>query len=131
MRCITWIAETAQHDLPGFGESGRLADQTNDYAAQTERLKDRLDALGVRRVHLAGNSMGGTLAVLFAIAHPDRVSRVALIGALHGLRSPQPSRMEGLIDAGKAPLIACTTAEFAQMMDLVFAKQPFLPYPIL
>lgn len=118
-------------DLPGFGESGRLADQSYDYAAQTERLKDLLDALGVRRVHLAGNSMGGTLAALFAIAHPDRVASVALIGAPHGIRSPQPSRMDGLVDAGKAPLIARNTAEFAQMMDLVFAKQPFLPYPIL
>ncbi len=118
-------------DLPGFGESGRLPDQTYDYATQTERLKDLLDALGVRRVHLAGNSMGGTIAALFAIAHPERVASVALIGAPHGIRSPQPSRMDGLIDAGKAPLIARDKAEFAQMMDLVFAKQPFLPYPIL
>lgn len=118
-------------DLPGFGESGRLADQTYDYAAQTERLKDLLDALGVRRVHLAGNSMGGTIAALFAIQYPDRVSSVALIGAPHGIRSPQPSRMDGLVDAGKTPLIAHTEAEFVQMMDLVFAKQPFMPYPIL
>ncbi len=118
-------------DLPGFGESGRLPDQTYDYAAQTERLKALLDALGLRRVHLAGNSMGGTIAALFAIAHPDRVASVALIGAPHGIRSPQPSRMDGLVDAGKTPLIAHNTAEFVQMMDLVFAKQPFLPYPIL
>lgn len=118
-------------DLPGFGESGRLPDQTYDYAAQTEGLKDLLDALGARRVHLAGNSMGGTIAALFAIAHPERVASVALIGAPHGIRSPQPSRMDRLVDAGKTPLIAHTEAEFVQMMDLVFAKQPFLPYPIL
>jgi pimeloyl-ACP methyl ester carboxylesterase len=118
-------------DLPGFGESGRLPDQTYDYAAQTERLKNLLDALGVRRVHLAGNSMGGTIAALFAIAHPDRVASVALIGAPHGIRSPKPSAMDRLIDAGKAPLVARNAVEFAQMMDLVFAQQPFLPYPIL
>jgi pimeloyl-ACP methyl ester carboxylesterase len=118
-------------DLPGFGESGRLPDQTYDYAAQTERLKALLDALGVRRVHLAGNSMGGTIAVLFAIAYPERVASVALIGAPHGIRSPQPSRMDTLIDAGKAPLVARNSAEFSQMMNLVFAQQPFLPYPIL
>ncbi len=118
-------------DLPGFGESGRLPDQTYDYAAQTERLKALLDALGLRRVHLAGNSMGGTIAALFAIAYPDRVASVALIGAPHGIRSPQPSRMDGLVDAGKTPLIAHNAAEFGKMMDLVFAQQPFLPYPIL
>ena len=118
-------------DLPGFGESSRLPDQTYDYAAQTEHLRALLDALGVRRVHLAGNSMGGTIAVLFAIAHPERVASVALIGAPHGIRSPKPSAMDGLIDAGKAPLITHNAAEFEQMMELVFAKQPFLPYPIL
>lgn len=118
-------------DLPGFGESGRLPDQNYDYAAHTERLKALLDALGLRRVHLAGNSMGGTIAALFAVSHPDRVASVALIGAPHGIRTPKPSRMDGLIDAGKAPLIAHNATEFAQMMDLIFAKQPFLPYPIL
>ncbi|MES2949944.1 MAG: alpha/beta fold hydrolase [Pseudomonadota bacterium] len=118
-------------DLPGFGHSGRLPDQSYDYAAQTERLKTLLDALGLRRVHLAGNSMGGTIAALFAIAHPERVASVALIGAPHGIRSPQHSRMDGLVDAGKTPLIAHNAAEFEQMMDLVFAQRPFLPYPIL
>ncbi len=118
-------------DLPGFGESGRLPNQTYDYAAQTVRLKEWLDALGLDRVHLAGNSMGGTIAVLFAIAYPQRVASVALIGAPHGIRSPQPSAMDRLIDVGKAPLVAHDAAEFRQMMDLVFAKPPFLPYPIL
>jgi pimeloyl-ACP methyl ester carboxylesterase len=118
-------------DLPGFGESGRLPDQGYDYAAQTVRLKELLDALGLRRVHLAGNSMGGTLAALFAAAYPERVASVALIGAPHGIRSPQPSRMDGLVDAGKTPLIAHNPAEFAQVMELVFAQPPFLPYPVL
>lgn len=118
-------------DLPGFGESGRLPEQSYDYATQTERLKDLLDALGLQRVHLAGNSMGGTIAALFAIAHPERVASVALIGAPHGIRSPQPSAMDAMVDAGKTPLIAHNATEFAQMMELVFAKQPFLPYPIL
>ncbi len=118
-------------DLPGFGDSGRLPDQRYDYAAQTERLKNLLDALGVHRVHLAGNSMGGTMAVLFAIAYPERVASVALIGAPHGIRSPVPSKMDGLVDVGKTPLIAHNAVEFEQMMDLVFAQRPFLPYPIL
>ncbi len=130
-RPLTGRYQVIAPDLPGFGESDRLPDQSYDYATQTERLKDLLDALGVQRVHLAGNSMGGTLAALFAIAHPERVASLALIGGPHGIRSPQPSAMDGLIDAGKAPLIAHNAAEFAQVMDLVFAKQPFLPYPIL
>jgi pimeloyl-ACP methyl ester carboxylesterase len=118
-------------DLPGFGESSRLAGQRYDYATQTERLKNLLDALGIQRAHLAGNSMGGTIAALFAIRYPERVASVALIGAPHGVRSPQPSKMDRLIDAGKSPLVASTPDEFDEMMSLVFSKRPFLPYPIL
>ena len=39
-----------------------------------------LDALGQRRVAIVGNSMGGYFAMSFALAHPDRVSRLVLLG---------------------------------------------------
>ncbi|RZJ07503.1 MAG: alpha/beta fold hydrolase [Acidovorax sp.] len=127
---------TSQHrviapDIPGFGESTRRDDQPYDYAAHTARLAAFLDALGLQRVHLAGNSMGGTIAALFAVQHPERVASVAFIGAPHGIRSPQPSTMDRLIDAGQRPLIAHDAATFNAMMPLVFEKRPFLPYPIL
>lgn len=118
-------------DIPGFGESTRHADQPYDYAAHTQRLAGLLDALGITRVHLAGNSMGGTVAALFAVQHPERVASMAFIGAPHGIRSPEPSTMDRLIDAGYRPLVAHDTAAFHAMMDLVFEKRPFLPYPVL
>ena len=118
-------------DIPGFGESTRRADQPYDYAAHVTRLAAFLDALGLAKVHLAGNSMGGTIAALFALQHPERVASVAFIGAPHGIRSPQPSTMDRLIDTGQRPLVAHDAAAFGAMMDLVFEKRPFLPYPIL
>jgi len=118
-------------DFPGFGESTRLNDQPYDYAAHTQRLGALRDALGIEKAHLAGNSMGGTIAALFALQHPERVASVAFIGAPHGIRSPQPSTMDRLIDAGQRPLVAHDGAAFRAMMDLVFEKRPFLPYPIL
>lgn len=118
-------------DLPGFGESSRIDGQAYDYAAQTERLGTWLDTLGLPRVHLAGNSMGGTIAALYALRHPNRVASVAFIGAPHGIRSAQPSAMDRLIDAGQAPLVAHDAAAFDAMMDLVFEQRPFLPGPIL
>lgn len=118
-------------DFPGFGESSRLDDQPYDYAAHTQRLGALLDALGIEKVHLAGNSMGGTIAALFALQHPERVASVAFIGAPHGIRSPKPSNMDRLIDTGQRPLVAHDDDAFRAMMDLVFEKRPFLPYPIL
>jgi pimeloyl-ACP methyl ester carboxylesterase len=118
-------------DLPGYGGSTRLEDEPYDYAVQTGRLAALLDALDVERVHLAGSSMGGTLAALLALQQPQRVDSVAFIGAPHGIRSPQPSSMDREIDAGRAPLVAHDAAAFERMMALLFERPPLLPYPIL
>lgn len=130
-RPITATRRVIAPDLPGFGESTRDEAQPYDYAAHTRRLRELMDAWGIAKAHLAGNSMGGTIAALLALEHPDRVASVAFVGAPHGLRSPQPSRMDRLIDAGQRPLVAHDAAAFKAMMALVFEKRPFLPYPIL
>lgn len=74
-------------DLPGFGNSSRLADQSYQYAPQVERLHAFIEKLGIRQFHLAGSSMGGTIAALYAVKYPAQVLSVAFIGAPHGIRS--------------------------------------------
>ncbi len=54
-----------------------------------------LDALGEDRVALAGNSMGGFFALAFAIEHPERVSKLVLLGEPAGA-SGHPSRFHRL-----------------------------------
>jgi abhydrolase domain-containing protein 6 len=108
-------------DLPGFGDSSRLADQSYQYAPQVERLHTFIEKLGIRQFHLAGNSMGGTIAALLS---------VTFVGAPHGIRAPTASIAEQRIAKGELPLIARSNEEFAQMMSLLFVKQPFLPHPI-
>ena len=39
-----------------------------------------LDSLGLARATIVGNSMGGYFGLVFALAHPERVSRLVLIG---------------------------------------------------
>jgi pimeloyl-ACP methyl ester carboxylesterase len=71
-------------DLPGFGVSSKAPrDWTVEgYAAW---LGDFLDALRLPSVELAGHSMGGTIALLFALARPERVSRLVLVNpVVHG-----------------------------------------------
>jgi pimeloyl-ACP methyl ester carboxylesterase len=51
-----------------------------------------LDALGIRRAHLCGASMGGMVAQHLAAAHGDRVKSLSLIMTTSGARHlPQPS----------------------------------------
>lgn len=118
-------------DLPGFGESDRLDDARYGYADQLRRLGLLLDGLVDGPVHLAGSSMGGTLAALYAIQQPQQVASLAFIGAPHGLRSPVPSPTDRLIDSGAVPLVARDAAGFEALLSRLFARRPFLPYPIL
>ncbi len=130
-RSITSAYRVIAPDLPGFGESGRFPAENYDYATQVERLAVFLDAIGVQRAHLAGNSMGGTIAALFALRYPDRVISVALIGAPHGVRTPTLSDMDRMIESNQpSPLIAQDTKAFDRMLEMVFKNQPFLPHPI-
>ncbi|MFY9343354.1 MAG: alpha/beta fold hydrolase [Planctomycetota bacterium] len=68
-------------DLPGSG----LSDKP-DIAYTPEELVafvcGFLDALGIHRAALVGNSMGAGLAIGMAVAHPERVDRLVLIGGL-------------------------------------------------
>src|SRR6266508_3330436 len=64
--------------------------------ASVEWLDGVLDALGLDATALAGNSMGGTWALWYALARPERVRRLVLLGAaplLPGTRVPPPLRV--------------------------------------
>ncbi|HTN23702.1 MAG TPA: alpha/beta fold hydrolase [Solirubrobacteraceae bacterium] len=66
-------------DLPGFGASSKpaTAPYTARYFADTVRAT--MDALGIARAHIAGNSMGGRVAIELGLRHPERVASLALL----------------------------------------------------
>ena len=43
-----------------------------------------LDALGIQRAHIVGRSMGGAVALILAVDHPDRVSSVTFTNTTPG-----------------------------------------------
>lgn len=74
-------------DLPGFGLTG--PDPTGDYSDRRslEVLSALMDRLGVARVSLIGNSIGGRIAWRYAAENPARVDRLVLISPA-GFASP-------------------------------------------
>jgi pimeloyl-ACP methyl ester carboxylesterase len=76
-------------DLPGFGLTG--PHPTHDYTldAYVGFLARFMDARGVERFALAGNSLGGHIAWRFALAHPERVEKLVLVDPA-GARSDTP-----------------------------------------
>lgn len=64
-------------DLLGHGESGPKEGPL-PLPAMVAQLGALLDHEGVKRATLVGNSMGGWVAMLYAIEHPDRVDKLVL-----------------------------------------------------
>src|SRR3974390_1950616 len=73
-------ARVILYDKRGTGLSDRLGQLPN----LDQRMDDTravMDAAGVKRAAVMGVSEGGSLAVLFAAAHPERCSALVLYGA--------------------------------------------------
>lgn len=66
-------------DLPGFGRSEK-PDRVLDLDALTEALVGWMDAVGIGRAAMLGNSLGCQLIVRVALRYPDRISRAVLTG---------------------------------------------------
>lgn len=66
-----------RYDLRGFGRSAAKGDGPYDHAAD---LRIILDRLGIERCDLVGTSMGGAVALNFALDEPDMVRRLVLAG---------------------------------------------------
>ena len=69
-------------DMVGFGFTERPSGQRYDMDAWVAQALGLLDALGVERCDLVGNSFGGALALALAIRHPHRVRRLVLMGSV-------------------------------------------------
>jgi 4,5:9,10-diseco-3-hydroxy-5,9,17-trioxoandrosta-1(10),2-diene-4-oate hydrolase len=67
-------------DQPGFGASDKPEVVGNYYRHAANHVLKLLDELGIDRVHLLGNSLGGGTAMRLALSHPDRVGRLVLMG---------------------------------------------------
>ncbi|WP_040700216.1 alpha/beta fold hydrolase [Nocardia vinacea] len=68
-------------DLAGFGYT-QVPDGT-EYSRRLwlQHIVDFLDALDVGKTHVIGNSFGGSMALALAIAHPDRIDKLILMGS--------------------------------------------------
>jgi len=63
-------------DLPGHGRSGFNPNQAMDPYSLGLLITKQMDDLGIERAHLAGNSLGGWIALEIAAAFPERVLSV-------------------------------------------------------
>jgi 3-oxoadipate enol-lactonase len=107
--------ELVRYDLRGQGRSAVAPDGDYSLRAHREDLLRVMDSLGIERAHLVGAGFGGTIAVAFALAHPERALSVALINP-HVAWTAQGREewvrfLEGYDRAGRPPI-----ADYATMI---------------
>jgi pimeloyl-ACP methyl ester carboxylesterase len=88
-------------DIVGFGQTERPDDVVYSLRSWTDHVWAFLDAHGIERTAVVGNSLGGRIALQMATDHPDRISRMVLMGSpgvgmtpsegLAALRAYEPS----------------------------------------
>ncbi len=94
-------------DLIGYGYSDKPDDVEYPLSFFIDCVKQTLDVIGVDKVTLVGNSLGGAIALGFALAHPDAVERLVLMapGGLNDLPDylamPGMKRMFELYGSGQ------------------------------
>lgn len=69
-------------DLPGFGLTGPHPSGDYSIAATVDFLERFVDAAGLKRFVIAGNSLGGLYAWRYSLRHPERVSGLILIDSV-------------------------------------------------
>ncbi len=82
-------------DLPGYGGSSKGVNSEDPFGDLAAAMLALLDALGIDRVHVVGNSLGGACALRMALEQPGRVDRLVLMGP-GGIGISQAAPTEGL-----------------------------------
>ncbi len=67
-------------EFPGFGVSA--PSDLHPMMAAMPAVGQFMDALGIEKASIIGNSMGGVVGTRFAMAHPDRVERLVTVGGM-------------------------------------------------
>lgn len=113
-----WVSALGQRydvlrmDLPGFGLTGPHSGNDYRVSAYSAFVGDVVDALGIDRFALAGNSLGGNIAWDFAATHPDRVTALVLIDP-SGLPPAAPRAPSLVFRLARTPVLRNVLTWFA------------------
>jgi pimeloyl-ACP methyl ester carboxylesterase len=102
-------------DLPGFGLTPEPADGEISISGYGRCVDSFCEHLGLGRVAVVGNSMGGFVSAEVAIQFPERVSRLALVSAA-GISSADALQAPILTIGRLASAIATNTAARYRML---------------
>ena len=114
-------------DLPGFGEATRDHKASYTMAEQVGRIHTLVTQLGITRLHMGGNSMGGFIAAQFAAPYGHMLASLWLIDPGGTLASHSSPMLLNYEKTGKNPLLVEKVGDFNETIRATTRKTPFLP----
>ena len=127
MRQLARTNRVIAPDLPGWGESQRIADANYGPEAQVERIARFLAHFNEKPALLVGHSMGGQFVGLLAARHPQMVGPLVLMSSA-GVKFAENGFGREVM-AGRNPFEVRTRAELHRYLGIVFEDPPFVPWP--
>jgi len=116
-------------DIPGYGESSMIEESSYDLSNQISRLHKFAQAIGLKKFHVAGNSMGGLFAGTYAVRYPAEIISVGLFDAA-GVKSLEKSIVMHMMEKDENLLVLKDSNDLPRLMSLFFANLPSVPYPL-
>lgn len=116
-------------DLPGHGATDDLKNEDYSVATMTSYLRSFVDEKGITKYHLIGNSMGGGLALQWAVLRPQQVLSLTLVDAA-GIYEQKSEFMQKL-EAGKDSLFVKQVGDMRRLVNFAMHDRPFLPKELL
>ncbi len=114
-------------DLPGFGDATRNPKASYTMAEQVGRIHGLLTQLGITRLHIGGNSMGGFIAAQFAAPYGHMVEGLWLLDPGGTAASHGSEILRNYEKTGKNPLLVDKVDGFHETVRATTHKAPFLP----
>jgi pimeloyl-ACP methyl ester carboxylesterase len=116
------------YDQRGTGQSTEPSEgyAMDNYIADLEAVRQ---AVGAERVHLLGHSWGGLVALRYAVAHPQRVRSIILMGS--GVLTPgasqagQANRAERIAALQQQGILPETLASLTDILPAYFSDPNF------
>lgn len=131
IRFAAYLTETyhvVAMDLPGHGDSVKDFNLQYDFSDQVIYVNEIVSCLNIEKFHMAGNSMGGAISALYAVAFPEQVQSLFLIdpAGIHRYDCELTRRLA----EGSNPLIVTCDDDFYELMDFALEEKPFIPWPV-
>jgi pimeloyl-ACP methyl ester carboxylesterase len=116
--------------LPGFADGWLDPSERHTFQAYATWLSEVVGAIGGKRFHLMGNSLGGGAAMGVAAAlGPERIASLVVVNS-GGLDLPGVLSVNDEMRAGKNLFSVRERADYRRFLERVFAQPPFIPRPV-